>query len=483
MASHPPSTNRETTPLLPSLHHDVHPHGEGESHRTGFHPLPFLRILYHSSCKASQYVNVLWPVVLVAITLQFLPGLDTWKFVTAYIAVIPCANLLGFAGQEFARKMPKVLGILVEVGFGGLVEGVLFLVLVVKSTTTGDEGGGGDLIPIIQAAILGSILTNLLLCLGLCFFVGGLRQTSQKFHAIVSEVGTGLLLVAAFGLLIPSAFYSALKSEAVEGVQSFGLGVRGHEFTREGLKADVLHVSRATAMALIVAFGLYIWFQAMSQHSIFDEVIEMDEHRDADRLADGERPKFTMTETVVALGVSLALVTLLLVWLVDEIEHVVELGVPDQFLGLILLPLVEKAAEHLTAIDEAWDGVINVALYHCLAPSIQTALLNGPFVVLVGWVLGKPMDLNFEIFMIGLLVLSILVVGNFLRDGESNWLEGALLVIVYVIIAIACWYYPNPDVATSNSLKGSVVNVPMTIETFAQLQKMLDQYHGGSLLA
>jgi Ca2+:H+ antiporter len=102
--------------------------------------------------------------------------------------------------------------------------------------------------------------------------------------------------------------------------------------------------------------------------------------------------------------------------------------------------------------------------------------------VLVGWILNKPMDLNFEIFMIGLLVLSILVVGNFLRDGESNWLEGALLVvrlpvsclihadrqIVYVIIAIACWYYPNPDVATSNSVK-----IPMTAETLRQLQQIL----------
>lgn len=72
---------------------------------------------------------------------------------------------------------------------------------------------------------------------------------------------------------------------------------------------------------------------------------------------------------------------------------------------------------------------MNVALYHCLAPSIQTALFNGPLVVIVGWIIGKPMDLNFEIFMIALLVLSILVVGNFLRDGESNWLEGALLVV------------------------------------------------------
>jgi Ca2+:H+ antiporter len=75
------------------------------------------------------------------------------------------------------------------------------------------------------------------------------------------------------------------------------------------------------------------------------------------------------------------------------------------------------------------DGMINVALYHCLGPSIQTALFNGPLVVIVGWAMGKPMDLNFEIFMIALLVLSILVVGNFLRDGESNWLEGALLVV------------------------------------------------------
>ena len=126
---------------------------------------------------------------------------------------------------------------------------------------------------------------------------------------------------------------------------------------------------------------------------------------------------------------SIIFATLLLIYLVERIEDVVHSGVPDQFLGLILLPLVEKAAEHLTAIDEAYDGVINVALYHCLGPSIQTALFNGPLVVIVGWILNKPMDLNFEIFMIVLVMLGIVVVGNFLRDGESNWLEGALLVV------------------------------------------------------
>jgi Ca2+:H+ antiporter len=227
--------------------------------------------------------------------------------------------------------------------------------------------------------------------------------------------------VAAFGLLIPSAFYSALKSETVQAASE--------KFTTGKLRQDILKISQMTSVVLIVAYALYLIYCCTSARSIFDEVIEQDEHADLDHAEDMKKPKLTMTEALVAVGISIAFVILLLVILVDQIEHVVESGVPDQFLGLILLPLVEKAAEHLTAIDEAWDGVMNVALYHCLGPSIQTALLNAPLVVVAGWLIGKPMDLNFEIFMIGLLVLSILVVGNFLRDQESNWLEGALLVV------------------------------------------------------
>ncbi|KAK4120416.1 hypothetical protein N657DRAFT_649213 [Parathielavia appendiculata] len=470
----------ESAPLLPNLHHtgSMIAH-EGESGRSGFHPRHFVSVLWRSSSKVSMLVNVLWPFVPVAIVLRFVTHAHLYIFATSYIAMVPAANLLGFAGQEFARKMPKVAGILIETTFGSLVEIILFVVLIANHEEDASKGSSdeGNLIPVIQAAILGSILTNLLLCLGLCFFFGGIRHASQKFHAIVSEVGSGLLLVAAFGLLIPSAFYSALKSEALPDLflQPPRPGALLHDdFTKGKLQTDVLQISRVASLALIFAFGLYIWFCASSQHSLFDEVIEMDEHRDADRDEDLQKPKFTMTETMVALAVSLVCVTLLLIFLVDEIEHVVRSGVPDQFLGLILLPLVEKAAEHLTAIDEAWDGMINVALYHCLGPSIQTALFNAPLVVIVAWIMGKPLDLNFEIFMIGLLVLSILVVGNFLRDGESNWLEGALLVIVYIIIAIACWYYPDPDVATSNGLEQpAVVKVTMTKDLLDQLQQLL----------
>ncbi|KXH54171.1 calcium/proton exchanger [Colletotrichum nymphaeae SA-01] len=257
-------------------------------------------------------LNVLWPIVDIAVMFQLLPGLHLSKFTTAYVAVVPSANVLGFAGQEFARKMLKVAGILIETTFVSIAEILLFIVLILKHETSAPQQSGveNDRVPLIQAAILGSIFTNLLLCL--------------------------------------------------------------------------------------------------------------------------------------------VLVTLLLIFLVRGIEHVIQSAVPDRFLGLILPPLVEKAAEHLAAIDEAW------------APSIHPALFNGLLVILVGWALGKPTDLNFEIFMIALLVLSILVVGNFLRDGESNLLEGTLLVVVYTIIAIACWCYPSPDVATSNGM--DAINTTISIE-------------------
>lgn len=140
------------------------------------------------------------------------------------------------------------------------------------------------------------------------------------------------------------------------------------------------------------------------------------------------------------------------VFLVQNISYIVEeRGLSDAFVGLILVPLVEKCAEHLTAVDEAYDDQTNLALSHILGASIQTALLNTPLVVLVGWGIGVDMSLQFELFHAVVLVLAILVVGAFLRDGKSNWLEGALALLVYVMVAVCAWYYPNPEVAGGTS--------------------------------
>lgn len=341
--------------ILPVYNHNGHRvtrgiHPDGESGRSGIHPTHFFRVAWASSCDASRLVNVLWPFVPAGIALHFArPDLHVWIFAINYIAMVPSANLLGFAGQELARKLPKVAGILIETALGSVVEIILFMVLIVKDNGTGV--GSGNLIPVIQAAILGSVLTNLLLCLGACFFVGGLRRKVQKFHANISEVGSGLLLVAGFGLLIPSAYYSALLSVTVEE------GTGG--FTLSDLQHNTLKISQATAVILIVCFGLYIWFNARTHDNIFSEILEGDEEQDEDRHRDLKKPKFTFTESIFAVVLSLTFITLIAVFLVEQIEFIVkDEGVPDNFLGLILVPLVEKAAEHLTSIDEAWDNQI-----------------------------------------------------------------------------------------------------------------------------
>lgn len=139
---------------------------DGESGRRGFNPWLFLRICFRSSSTASQWTNFLWPFVIAAMVLHFrfgdeqhYPKFQLWVFITAYIGMVPSANLLGFAGQELARKVPKVAGMIMETTLGSLVEIILFMVLLKEGRETN--------VPVIQAAILGSILANLLLCLGM----------------------------------------------------------------------------------------------------------------------------------------------------------------------------------------------------------------------------------------------------------------------------------------------------------------------------
>jgi len=131
-----------------------------------------------------------------------------------------------------------------------VVEIVLLMVLIKKDSGTGDTALPRNLIPVIQAAILGSILTNILLCLGVCFFIGGLKLKQQSFHAAISEAGSGLLLVAGFALLIPSAFFSALR----------GLNTNSESegFTEIRLRSSTLKISQLTSIIPIVAFLVYL---------------------------------------------------------------------------------------------------------------------------------------------------------------------------------------------------------------------------------
>jgi Ca2+:H+ antiporter len=226
----------------------------GESGRRGVHPWKFLKISAKSVSTLSAATNILWPFVPAAIVLHFIGGQHhVWTFATAYIGMVPAASMLGFAGQEFARKCPVVLGTLIESMFGAVPEIVLFMVLIAKHNPNALPGEG-NLEYVLQAAILGSILSTLLLCLGCVFIAGGIRHKEQRFSPHISEVGSGVMLVAGFALLIPSAFYSALSGATTQGGGEEG----GEGYTMEMLSADILNISHGVAIILMVAFVTYM---------------------------------------------------------------------------------------------------------------------------------------------------------------------------------------------------------------------------------
>ncbi|KAH6658914.1 Sodium/calcium exchanger protein-domain-containing protein [Truncatella angustata] len=218
--------------------------------------------------------------------------------------------------------------------------------------------------------------------------------------------------------------------------------------TQQELDSKLISISRAIAVLLLLSYALFVWFQTRTHHGLFTKMFEKDEERDHDRAKDARKPKLTLTECILALAVSVALVAIIAVNLVHEIDPIIEEHhITDPFMGLILVPLVEKLAEHLTAIDEAWDNQMNFALTHCVGATLQTALLVTPLIVIISWCAQWDFSLDFQIFDMAMLLLSIITVGNFLRDQKSNYLEGFLCVAVYVAIAVAAFYNPGAHAA------------------------------------
>ncbi|KAL7270833.1 hypothetical protein RUND412_006450 [Rhizina undulata] len=399
--------------------------------RRGFQPGKALVIALKSSCSVAGWTNILLPAVPIGLVFHWLqPEWHTRIFAVNFLAMIPMANLLSFSAQELTRKMPRALGMVLETMLGAAVEIILCMLLLFK-----------EQYQVIQAALLGSMLANLLLCTGLCFIIGGIRYKDQELDETVVETSGGLLLLSVVGLAIPVAFHHSISAELTEAQLQHG----------------VLQISRVTGCLLLIAYALFLLFQLITHQSLYDTLLKESEEKKKKANSGSQKcqertkidhflaPKLTTGEGIFFVVLSLTFVTLHAIFLVSEIHWIVSEGnVSDAFVGLILVPLVEKTAEHLTAVDEAWDNAMDSALSHLLGCTVQTALMVAPIIVIAGWIAGKDFNFDFDIYMIVVLVLSVLVVGNFLKDRKSNYLEGALCIILYLIITTSTWYYPNP---------------------------------------
>lgn len=275
--------------------------------------------------------------------------------------------------------------------------------------------------------MLGSILSNILLVLGCCFIASGVRREQSSFNATVASTMSSLLAVAATSLIIPATLYASLsQSKTVDTV------------------SNVLLVSRGTAIIMLVLYILYLYFQLKSHAHLFE----------AEAGGEGEEEQPTILNPVAA-GVALVLVTILVAvcaeYLVDSIDAIVQkAGISKTFIGLILLPIVGNAAEHVTACVVAYKDKMDLAIGVAIGSSLQIALFVTPFLVVLGWGIGQPMTLNFEGFETVVFFLSVLVVNYLIQDGKSNYLEGCMCLGTYLIIALAFYVYPEDAKLTGN---------------------------------
>jgi Ca2+:H+ antiporter len=214
---------------------------------------------------------------------------------------------------------------------------------------------------------------------------------------------SSLMAVACSSLIIPATLYAALRDSKTE------------------TEKNILLLSRGTSIILLILYLMYLYFQLFSHHSLFADVGE-DEDDEAGA-----------TLSPVSAGVALVLVTVMVAicaeYLVDSIDAIVQTaGISETFVGLILLPIVGNAAEHVTAVIVASKGKMDLAINVAIGSSMQIALFVTPFLVILGWIIGKPMSLRFETFETVVFFLSVLVVNYLIQDGKSNYLEGAMCI-------------------------------------------------------
>lgn len=375
-----------------------------------------------------NYLLIFVPLGLVAGAFQWSSNAIFW---INFSAIVPLASLLAFATEELSEHTGETIGGLLNATFGNAVELIVSIIALKENQ-----------IRIVQASMLGSILSNLLLVLGCCFIAGGITRVQQTFNQTVAQTMSSLMALATAGLLIPAAFHASLPKPK-----------ESHEFpnpnpgSSDGL---IISLSRGVSLVLLVVYILYLVFQLKTHKSLFEEqALEDDDgiitalpNEDAHRKADNDH--LTIGSSLAVLVIATVLVSFCADYLVGSIDDIVEAsGLSKTFLGLIVIPIVGNAAEHVTAIIVAMKDKMDLAIGVAVGSSLQIAIFVTPFMVLIGWAIDVPMSLYFSTFETAVLFVSVFITNLVILDGESNWLEGAMLVSTYLIVALAFFYYPD----------------------------------------
>lgn len=377
-------------------------------------------ITFWSQFKAvfGSWINILLIMVPVGIGLEYSGVNKVAVFVVNFIAIIPLAAMLSYATEELAMYIGEVLGGLLNATFGNAVELIVSIIALAQHK-----------IIIVQTSLIGSMLSNLLLVLGMCFFFGGLRRVEQFFNVTVAQTAASLLALAIGSLVIPTAFKIFANNDS-----------------------GVAPTSRGTAVLLLVTYACYLFFQLRTHVDMYNEPSQKSPKKSSGKKSEGEAnkamattggtsaaatgggvnqqylvteqedegevPQLTKIGALVTLAGSTVLVALCAEYMVSAIDTVAK-DVSPEFIGLILLPIVGNAAEHATAVTVAIKDKMDLAIGVAVGSSLQIALLVLPLMVMLNWwgigQGGEAMTLAFDGFQVVVLFIAVIVVNYLIQ--------------------------------------------------------------------
>ena len=349
-----------------------------------------------------------WMLVFVPIAmwLGHQPGIgDPVKFLVAALAIIPVARLIGHSTEHLSHYTGDSIGGLLNATFGNLPE----LIICVVALKAG-------LYSMVAASLVGAILFNLLLVLGLSFLVGGLRHHTLEFNTRATRVYSTMMFIAVISMALPSIYEQAFAPGAA--------------------KVELEKINIGLAILLLVLYALYLVYMIRTHPEEFASVAKVEES--------GHGAPWSLALCIGVLVGSSVLAAVLSEVLVGAVEGTGEaLGLSAAFLGIVLLASVGGVAEGISAVTMARKGRFDLSLGISLGSCILIALFVSPALVFASYFVGPhPFQLSFSVGGVGLLFLSVLIGAVVATGGSGNWYKGVQLLAVYLMIALLLYFVP-----------------------------------------
>jgi Ca2+:H+ antiporter len=334
----------------------------------------------------------------IALGAEYLGVSPAIVFFLCAIAIVPLAKYIGESTEELAGRTNPALGGFLNATFGNATEIIIGLFAL--------QAG---LVEVVKASITGSIISNLLLVLGMAIFFGGIRKEKQTFSATAAKAAGSTLLLAVIALVIPAIFLQ----------------------TAPGAPSSVIELlSVVVAVIMIGAYCANLLFTLYTHTHLYQDVEKYE-------------PKWSITKSITILLAATIAVAVMSEILVGSIEPlVVTWGWTELFIGVILIAIIGNAAEHVSAITVAVRNRMDLALQISIGSAVQIAMFAAPVLVLASFFFPVHMGLVFNTFELIAIILSVFIVNAISEDGESNWFEGLQLLAAYAIMAVAFFFHP-----------------------------------------